>query len=37
MEPDELLISMILAYAVPEHLQTCWGMENLSVYSVSLR
>ena len=30
---DELLLSMMLAYAVPEHLRTSWGITNKSVYS----
>ena len=28
MEEDELLISMMLAYAVPEHLRTSWGVRT---------
>ena len=28
METDELFLSMLLTYAVPEYLQTCWGMRT---------
>ena len=33
---DELLISMMLAYAVPEHLRTSWGIRTcLYIHSAS--